>query len=125
MNLDLLTVASTRTAVLEKETTATALVDAFYAKIEAEDSAIGAYLTLSKERAYTQASRIDELADRGDELPPLAGVPIAVKDVFTTKGVRTTAASKISRAPTKSGRASTTSPAAKILRQGANGIPRF
>jgi aspartyl-tRNA(Asn)/glutamyl-tRNA(Gln) amidotransferase subunit A len=95
MNLDELTVASTRTAVTEKQTTTKALVDAFYAKIEAEDPAIGAYLTLAKERAYTQAARIDELADRGDELPPLAGVPIAVKDVFTTKGVRTTAASKI------------------------------
>src|SRR5580704_2979315 len=95
MNLDELTVASTRTAVAEKQITTKALVDAFYAKIEAEDPAIGAYLTLAKERAYSQAARIDELADRGDELPPLAGVPIAVKDVFTTKGVRTTAASRI------------------------------
>jgi aspartyl-tRNA(Asn)/glutamyl-tRNA(Gln) amidotransferase subunit A len=95
MNLDLLTVASTRTAVLEKETTATALVDAFYAKIAAEDGAIGAYLTLSKDRAYRQAARIDALADKGDALPPLAGVPIAIKDVFTTKDVRTTAGSQI------------------------------
>jgi aspartyl-tRNA(Asn)/glutamyl-tRNA(Gln) amidotransferase subunit A len=95
MDLDLLTVASARAAVAERQTTATALVDEFYAKIEAEDPAIGAYLTLSKERAYRQATKIDQLADRGDELPPLAGVPIAVKDVFTTKDVRTTAASKI------------------------------
>src|SRR5580704_6859683 len=95
MDLDVLTVASTRAAVAEKQTTATALVDAFYAKIEAEDPAIGAYLTLSKDRAYRQAAKIDQLADTGDELPPLAGVPIAVKDVFTTKDIRTTAASKI------------------------------
>jgi len=95
MNIDLLTVEAARTAVLEKQTTATALADAFYAKIEAEDPAIGAYLTLSKERAYAQAARIDTLADKGDGLPPLAGVPIAVKDVFTTKDVRTTAGSKI------------------------------
>jgi len=95
MNLDLLTVDSARTAVLEKETTATALVDAFYKKIEAEDGAIGAYLTLSKDRAYRQAAHIDALAEKGDALPPLAGVPIAIKDVFTTKDVRTTAGSKI------------------------------
>ena len=95
MNIDPLTVDSARTAVLEKQTTATALVDAFYQKIEAEDAAIGAYLTLSKERAYQQAARVDELADKGDALPPLAGVPIAIKDVFTTKDVRTTAGSKI------------------------------
>src|SRR5271157_6216042 len=95
MDLDLLTVDSTRTAVLEKQTTATALVDAFYRKIEAEDTAIGAYLTLCQERAYQQAAYVDALADKGDALPPLAGVPIAIKDVFTTKGVRTTAGSKI------------------------------
>ena len=95
MNIDPLTVDSARTAVLEKQTTATALVDAFYKKIEAEDGAIGAYLTLCKERAYQQATRVDELADKGDALPPLAGIPIAIKDVFATKGVRTTAGSKI------------------------------
>ena len=95
MEIDQLTVLSAKTAVEEKQVTATTLVDAFYAKIEAEDPAIGAYLTLSKDRAYAQASRIDRLADAGNELPPLAGVPIAVKDVFTTRDIRTTAASKI------------------------------
>ena len=95
MNLDGLTVASARAAVAERQTTATALVDEFYAKIAAEDGAIGAYLTLSKERAYRQAARVDKLSEAGEELPSLAGVPIAVKDVFTTKDVRTTAGSKI------------------------------
>ncbi|MGC2111904.1 MAG: Asp-tRNA(Asn)/Glu-tRNA(Gln) amidotransferase subunit GatA [Candidatus Korobacteraceae bacterium] len=95
MNIDFLTIDGTRTALQERETTATALVDAFYAKIEGEDPAIGAYLTLCKERAYAQATRIDALADKGDDLPPLAGVPVAIKDVFTTRDVRTTAGSKI------------------------------
>jgi aspartyl-tRNA(Asn)/glutamyl-tRNA(Gln) amidotransferase subunit A len=95
MNIDLLTVDSARTAVLEKQTTAAALVDAFYGKIAAEDEAIGAYLALSKDRAYRQAERIDSLADKGDALPPLAGVPVAIKDVFCTKDVVTTAGSKI------------------------------
>ena len=95
MEIDQLTVASTRIAVEERQMTATALLDAFYTKIEAEDPAIGAYLTLCKDRAYGQAARIDKLADAGNELPPLAGVPIAVKDVFTTRDVRTTAGSRI------------------------------
>ena len=95
MNLDTLTVDAARTAILEKQTTASALVTAFYKKIEAEDPAIGAYLTLCKERAHRQAERVDKLADKGDGLPPLAGVPVAIKDVLTTKGVRTTAGSKI------------------------------
>ena len=86
MNIDVLTVDSARTAVLEKQTTATEMVDDFYKKIAAEDPAIGGYLTLCEVRAYQQAARIDELADKGDGLPPLAGVPIAVKDVFATKG---------------------------------------
>src|SRR5271165_6565771 len=94
-NLDILTVDAARTAVLEKQTTASALADAFYKKIEAVDPAIGAYLTLCKERAHRQAERVDALADKGDALPPLAGVPVAIKDVLTTKGVRTTAGSKI------------------------------
>jgi aspartyl-tRNA(Asn)/glutamyl-tRNA(Gln) amidotransferase subunit A len=95
MDLDVLTVDATRTAVLERQITAGALVDAFYRQIEIRDEAIGAYLTLCKERAYQQAERIDTLADKGGALPPLAGVPIAIKDVLTTNGVRTTAGSRI------------------------------
>ena len=95
MNIELLTVDSARTAVLEKQITATALVDAFYQKIEAEDPAIGAYLTLSKERAHRQAERVDRWPTRVTRCLRLAGVPIAIKDVLTTKGVRTTAGSKI------------------------------
>jgi aspartyl-tRNA(Asn)/glutamyl-tRNA(Gln) amidotransferase subunit A len=95
MNIDQLTVHATRTAIAEVQFTASALVDAFYEKIRSEDPDIGAYLTLSEDRAYAQAKRIDALAGAGDPLPPLAGVPIAVKDVISTKGVRTTAGSKI------------------------------
>src|SRR5215472_2869906 len=95
MKLDVLTVDAARTAVLERQTKAESLVAEFYKQIETRDQRIGAYLTLCKERAYRQAERIDALADKGDKLPPLAGVPIAIKDVFTTNGVRTTAGSKI------------------------------
>jgi aspartyl-tRNA(Asn)/glutamyl-tRNA(Gln) amidotransferase subunit A len=95
MNLDPLTIDSARDLVASRQTTATALAEAFYAKIAADDPQIGAYLTLCKERAQAQAARIDEMAARGDALPPLAGVPIGIKDVMMTEGVRTTAGSKI------------------------------
>jgi aspartyl-tRNA(Asn)/glutamyl-tRNA(Gln) amidotransferase subunit A len=95
MDLNLLTVESVRTAVEQRQVTATAIVEDFYKKIEAEDGEVKAYLTLSKERARKQASHIDALADKGEPLPPLAGVPIAIKDVISTAGIRTTAGSKI------------------------------
>ncbi|HYX52736.1 MAG TPA: Asp-tRNA(Asn)/Glu-tRNA(Gln) amidotransferase subunit GatA, partial [Candidatus Limnocylindrales bacterium] len=48
-----------------------------------------------EDRAMEQASKIDALAARGDALPPLAGVPMGIKDVMVTRGIRTTAGSKI------------------------------
>jgi len=95
MDLTGLTIDSARSAVQERKTSATALAEAFYAKIEAEDPKIGAYLILSKERSLKKASDIDALAEKGQKLPPLAGVPVGIKDVLVTKGIRTTAGSKI------------------------------
>ena len=51
MDLNSLTVASTRTAILERQTSAVALVESFYKKIEATDEKIGAYLMLTREHA--------------------------------------------------------------------------
>jgi len=95
MDINLLTVSSTVTAIQERQVTATALAEKFFQKIDAENAKTNAYLTLAKERALTQADHIDRIADKGDPLPVLGGVPIAIKDVMSTKGVRTTAGSKI------------------------------
>lgn len=95
MNLGSLTVASTRAAIAAREITAASLVEECYRKIEVEDPEIHAWLALCKERAQTQALRIDDLAAQGRPLPPLAGVPVGIKDVMVTQGVRTTAGSKI------------------------------
>ena len=95
MHLSTLTIAATRAAIAEKKISALQLVQEFYAKIQAEDGDIHAYLTLSKDRAEQQAEKIDDLVRRGGTLPKLAGVPVAIKDVMTTRGVRTTAGSKI------------------------------
>jgi aspartyl-tRNA(Asn)/glutamyl-tRNA(Gln) amidotransferase subunit A len=95
MNLTGLTIDDARSAVAERKTTALALAEAFYSKIESDDPKIGAYLILSRERALEKAAEVDRLADKGEALPPLAGVPVAIKDVMVTKSVRTTAGSKI------------------------------
>jgi aspartyl-tRNA(Asn)/glutamyl-tRNA(Gln) amidotransferase subunit A len=94
MDLKSLTIDAARSAVQERKTTAFALAEAHYARIKQEDGQIGAFLTLSKERALEQADRIDRMAAEGKTLPPLGGVPVAIKDVMSTRGVRTTAGSK-------------------------------
>src|SRR5579864_655521 len=95
MDLSGLTIDSARSAVAERKTRAVALAEAFYAKIDSDDSKIGAYLILSKERALAKAADIDRRAEKGEPLPPLAGVPVGIKDVLVTKEVRSTAGSKI------------------------------
>lgn len=95
MDLNLLTIDAARSAVQERKTSATALAEAYYAKIESDDPKIGAFLTLSKERALAKAAEMDALAAKGEKLPPLGGVPVGIKDVMVTKGVRSTAGSKI------------------------------
>jgi aspartyl-tRNA(Asn)/glutamyl-tRNA(Gln) amidotransferase subunit A len=95
MQIDTLTIETTRTAIAAKQITASGLVEQFYTKIKAEDAETHAYLTLCEDRALRQAKSIDDLVSRGAVLPPLAGVPIGIKDVMVTKGIRTTAGSKI------------------------------
>ena len=89
------TIDGIRSGIAERRTTAAAMAEEFYARIKKDDAEIGAFLTLSEERARAQAERIDLLVAEGKPLPPLAGVPIAIKDVMVTRGVRTTAGSKI------------------------------
>jgi aspartyl-tRNA(Asn)/glutamyl-tRNA(Gln) amidotransferase subunit A len=95
MNLTSLTIDAARAAIQERKITAAALTEAHYAKIDKDNSQIGAYLALSKERALAKAAEIDALAAKGEPLPLLGGVPVGIKDVFVTCGVRTTAGSKI------------------------------
>jgi aspartyl-tRNA(Asn)/glutamyl-tRNA(Gln) amidotransferase subunit A len=89
------TISALRTAIAERHTTATAAAGAALDAIAQRDGAFHSFLTVSRERALEQAARIDALADRGDPLPPLAGAPIAIKDVLSTRGVRTTCGSRI------------------------------
>jgi len=95
VDLNLLTIDAARSAVQERKTSASALAESFYAKIENDDPKIGAFLTLSKDRAMAKAAEMDALAAKGEKLPPLGGVPVGIKDVMVTKGIRTTAGSKI------------------------------
>jgi aspartyl-tRNA(Asn)/glutamyl-tRNA(Gln) amidotransferase subunit A len=79
MDLNLLSIDAARSAVQERRTTAVSLAEALYSKIETDDQEIGAYLTLSKERALAKAAKIDALAAKGEKLPPLGAYPSVSK----------------------------------------------
>jgi aspartyl-tRNA(Asn)/glutamyl-tRNA(Gln) amidotransferase subunit A len=89
------TIDGVKEALAAKKVSARELAADFYRRIRERDSELNAYLTLSEERAYAQADRVDSMIAAGKPLPPLAGVPVAIKDVISTRGVRTTCGSKI------------------------------
>ena len=88
------TLAALRTEIAAGRTKAAELAASYYERIEKKNPRLNIYLSLTKERALEQASRIDALAAKGDPLPPLAGIPIGIKDVLVMKGAPATAGSK-------------------------------
>src|SRR5271169_6900925 len=89
------TISGVRDALLAKKTSARELAKDFYAQIERRNPELNAFLARCPERAYAQADRVDAAVAQGKPLAPLAGVPVAIKDVISTQGVHTTCGSKI------------------------------
>lgn len=89
------TISGVREALQSKKISARELTREFYSRIDSRNLELNAYLTLCPERAYAQADRVDAVIGQGATLPPLAGVPVALKDVLSTRGVRTTCGSRI------------------------------
>jgi len=89
------TLAELRTAISAGSTKATDLAATYYDRIAAVNPRLNIYLSLTKERALKQAAHIDALAAKGDPLPPLAGIPVGIKDVLVMRGAPATAGSKI------------------------------
>jgi aspartyl-tRNA(Asn)/glutamyl-tRNA(Gln) amidotransferase subunit A len=89
------TIGRIRDGLLAKKTSARELAKDFYSRIERRNPELNAFLALCPERAYAQADRVDAAIAKGESLPLLAGVPVAIKDVISTEGVHTTCGSKI------------------------------
>ena len=81
-------------AVRRRETSARELVDHYAERIAAHDATVGAFVTLTLDTAREQADEADAAVARGEDLPPLHGVPTGIKDLNLTAGVRTTLGSR-------------------------------
>jgi aspartyl-tRNA(Asn)/glutamyl-tRNA(Gln) amidotransferase subunit A len=88
-------VAETARRVAAGEITATQILEATLARIKAIDGQLGAFLAVDAAGARAQAADVDHRRAANVPQGPLAGVPIALKDVLVTRGVATTAGSKI------------------------------
>ena len=86
---------SLRKEINSKNASVKELVKDIYLKIDSRDPKINSYISTTKDNALTQAENIDKLIQNEDLLPPLAGMPIAIKDNICTKGIVTTCASKM------------------------------
>jgi aspartyl-tRNA(Asn)/glutamyl-tRNA(Gln) amidotransferase subunit A len=95
MNWKQTCISEVQAAVRQAKPSATELAELCFDEIVAQNPAINAYLSVSRERALGAAANIDRLAAQGAPLPPLAGVPIGVKDVLVMKGAPATAGSRI------------------------------
>lgn len=78
-----------------KEISCREILDEVYSKISHKDIELNAFITLSRDKAYEQAEKVQKRILSGKDLSPLAGVPIAIKDNICTAGIRTTCASEI------------------------------
>ncbi|MGW7695970.1 Asp-tRNA(Asn)/Glu-tRNA(Gln) amidotransferase subunit GatA [Streptomyces asiaticus] len=94
-DLTRLTAAEIAARIASGAVTAVEVTEAHLARIEAVDEKVHAFLHVDREGALAQARAVDAKRERGEELGPLAGVPLALKDIFTTKGIPTTVGSKI------------------------------
>ena len=95
MSLDGLTASAVARRVTDREVSAEDVVRDCLDRVAARDAGIDAFLQVMPERALESARRLDRALASGQAAPPLAGVPVAVKDVLDIEGVPTTCGSRI------------------------------
>ena len=81
--------------LVKKEISSVELTNNVYDRIAEVEKDVKAYVTLDKENALAQAAKVDKMIAAGEAIAPLAGIPGAIKDNISTKGLRTTCSSKM------------------------------
>ncbi|MBE8954670.1 MAG: Asp-tRNA(Asn)/Glu-tRNA(Gln) amidotransferase subunit GatA [Quinella sp. 2Q5] len=95
MNLNEMTAHELHDLLTAKEISAAQITADVLARVDEVEDAIGAYVTVTREKALADAKAVDEKISRGEKISALEGIPCAVKDNICTRGIRTTCASKI------------------------------
>ncbi len=95
MDTEFLELSDLRKKLDNKEISSVELTKLFLARIKEQDKDLNSFVTVTEEEALAQAAKADEFINTPGENPFLCGIPYAAKDLFCTKGIRTTASSKI------------------------------
>ncbi len=95
MDLHAMTIHQIHDLLIRKEVTSREVTEAFYRRIEEVEGKVQAFLRLTEDEAMRQAEEVDRKVLRGERIGDLAGIPIGLKDILCTKGIRTTCGSKI------------------------------
>ena len=94
MNTTNLTIKDAREKLDKKEISSVELTKSYLETIKDQNERLNAFITVTEKEALAQAEKADERIAQG-ESTPLLGIPLALKDLFLTKGIRTTAGSKV------------------------------
>ncbi|MCX7959099.1 MAG: Asp-tRNA(Asn)/Glu-tRNA(Gln) amidotransferase subunit GatA, partial [Deltaproteobacteria bacterium] len=96
MNISKLGIFEIKNLLLKREITCSELVKAYIERAEKLNSLLNCFITISGESAMIEARKADEIMQKNpDSIRPLEGLPVAIKDIFVTRNIRTTCGSKI------------------------------
>lgn len=95
MNFEFLEISELRKLLDDKKVSSVELTKYFLDRIKKQNPELNAFITVTEEEALRQAQDADKFIGTPGDNPPLCGIPFAAKDLFCTRGIRTTAASKI------------------------------